>query len=107
MLRPPDHTKAASPTSGINLCPPSPSTKSDRSTRPPPTPATRVLQILNDFLAFQAPVLVISYDSYRKYAAKINAVGSIGLLVCDEGHRLKNDKGSKVTCELRCTAPRP
>lgn len=52
-------------------------------------------------------MLVISYDSYRKYAAKINAVGSIGLLVCDEGHRLKNDKGSKTMQALQgCPARR-
>ena len=50
---------------------------------------------LDDFLKFKAPVLVISYDSYRKFAERINSLNTIGLLVCDEGHKLKK-QGSKT-----------
>ncbi|KAH8067009.1 hypothetical protein JL720_12518 [Aureococcus anophagefferens] len=35
------------------------------------------------------PVLVISYESYRAKAAAVNAIKDVGLLVCDEAHRLK------------------
>ncbi|KPA79098.1 putative DNA repair and recombination protein RAD54 [Leptomonas pyrrhocoris] len=35
-------------------------------------------------------VLVISYDQLRKYVTRISGLRSIELVVCDEGHRLKN-----------------
>lgn len=35
-------------------------------------------------------VLVISYDQLRKYITRISGLRSIELVVCDEGHRLKN-----------------
>jgi SNF2 family DNA or RNA helicase len=35
-------------------------------------------------------VLVISYDQLRKYITRISSLRSIELVVCDEGHRLKN-----------------
>lgn len=35
------------------------------------------------------PVLVISYESFRNYATVLNE-SEVGLLLCDEGHRLKN-----------------
>ena len=35
------------------------------------------------------PVLVISYESYRAKASAVNAIKDVGLLVCDEAHRLK------------------
>jgi DNA repair and recombination RAD54-like protein len=37
----------------------------------------------------ETPILVISYDTFRLHVDAL-ATGSIGLLVCDEGHRLKN-----------------
>lgn len=36
-----------------------------------------------------APVLIISYETFRIYANILNA-SEVGLLLCDEGHRLKN-----------------
>lgn len=36
-----------------------------------------------------SPVLIISYESFRNYA-NILTVSDVGLLLCDEGHRLKN-----------------
>ncbi|CCW66057.1 unnamed protein product [Phytomonas sp. Hart1] len=35
-------------------------------------------------------VLVISYDQLRKYITRISSLKSVELVVCDEGHRLKN-----------------
>ncbi|KEG09261.1 DNA repair and recombination protein RAD54 [Trypanosoma grayi] len=35
-------------------------------------------------------VLVISYDQLRKYISRISTLKSVELVVCDEGHRLKN-----------------
>lgn len=35
-------------------------------------------------------VLVISYDQLRKYVERLSGLRSIELVVCDEGHRLKN-----------------
>ncbi|KAG5503416.1 hypothetical protein JKF63_05555 [Porcisia hertigi] len=35
-------------------------------------------------------VLVISYDQLRKYVDRLSGLRSIELVVCDEGHRLKN-----------------
>ena len=39
-----------------------------------------------------------SYESYRKYAALLNGptAAPVGLMVCDEGHRLKSSGGSKT-----------
>ncbi|KYR01271.1 SNF2-related domain-containing protein [Tieghemostelium lacteum] len=38
----------------------------------------------------KADVLVISYDQLRIYCDEICKIPTIGLVVCDEGHRLKN-----------------
>ncbi|SCU66368.1 DNA repair and recombination protein RAD54, putative [Trypanosoma equiperdum] len=35
-------------------------------------------------------VLVISYDQLRKYISRISTLKSVELVVCDEGHKLKN-----------------
>eukprot|EP01064_Diplonema_japonicum_P027832 TRINITY_DN4132_c0_g1_i1.p1 TRINITY_DN4132_c0_g1~~TRINITY_DN4132_c0_g1_i1.p1 ORF type:complete len:1051 (+),score=283.91 TRINITY_DN4132_c0_g1_i1:1466-4618(+) len=35
-------------------------------------------------------VLVISYDQLRKYEQRFKSMTQIGLVICDEGHRLKN-----------------
>ena len=65
-----------------------------------------------------SPVLIVSYEQFRRYAGLINggaaAAGSgastksgaakrgcdVGLLVCDEGHRLKNSDGNQTIAAL-------
>ncbi|EGC30980.1 hypothetical protein DICPUDRAFT_50468 [Dictyostelium purpureum] len=37
-----------------------------------------------------ADVLIISYDQLRIYCEDVCKISSIGLVICDEGHRLKN-----------------
>jgi len=49
--------------------------------------------------AYTAPnskvhVLIISYDSFRRQVEKLNKPGLCDLLICDEAHRLKNNKTS-------------
>eukprot|EP01052_Picozoa_sp_SAG31_P009467 SAG31_NODE_497_length_14862_cov_6.951568_12_plen_177_part_00 len=43
----------------------------------------------------QHDVIIISYELYRKHASQLN-VPKVGLLVCDEGHRLKNSSSNKT-----------
>ncbi len=35
------------------------------------------------------PILIISYETFRLHAAVLHS-GRVGLVICDEGHRLKN-----------------
>ena len=35
------------------------------------------------------PVLIISYETFRSHADILNK-SEIGIVICDEGHRLKN-----------------
>ena len=54
-----------------------------------------------------SPVLIISYELFRKFASKINAVPKLEVIICDEGHRLKNAAGTQTTRALRaCVARR-
>ncbi|MDP2435180.1 MAG: DEAD/DEAH box helicase [archaeon] len=61
-------------------------------------------QLIHDW--GQAPpkrsLLITSYDQYRQHHKRINAV-RYGLIVCDEGHRLKNP-AAQISCALM-TAP--
>jgi len=59
-----------------------------------------------------SPVLIISYEQYRRFSKQINGMGSarrggassstgasshpVGLLICDEGHRLKQAGGNQT-----------
>jgi SNF2 family DNA or RNA helicase len=50
-----------------------------------------------------SPVLLISYEMLRKYVALLTmpaAGAAVGLLICDEGHRLKNTAGNQTTDAL-------
>lgn len=52
-------------------------------------------------------VLIISYDLFRRNSAILSEATNIGLLVVDEGHRLKNTAGTKVLTalnSLKCSA---
>eukprot|EP00117_Sycon_ciliatum_P011307 scpid41895/ scgid12842/ DNA repair and recombination protein RAD54-like; RAD54 homolog len=54
-------------------------------------------QIDRDILSFlkqsgrriPSPILIISYETFRLHAHALHS-GSVGLVICDEGHRLKN-----------------
>ena len=38
-----------------------------------------------------SPILIISYETFRLYTAILHN-GEVGLVMCDEGHRLKNSE---------------
>jgi len=52
------------------------------------------------------PVLIISYESFRSHV-EVLSLGEIGLVICDEGHRLKNQDNQtyqalvKIKCKRR------
>lgn len=53
------------------------------------------------------PLLVISYELFRNHAEALNRVGALDVIICDEGHRLKNALGTKTTLALgNCIAQR-
>lgn len=54
------------------------------------------------------PLLIISYDMFRIYAEAINCCHhSIEVLICDEGHRMKNHQETKTNAALQqCVAQR-
>ncbi len=49
----------------------------------------------------QSEVLIISYDLFRMNATLLNQAKQIGLLIVDEGHRLKNSGGSLTLTALQ------
>ncbi|CAF0735745.1 unnamed protein product [Adineta ricciae] len=66
---------------------------------------------LKTFMLSQArrsasPVLIISYEAFRSHAAILHR-GQVGLIICDEGHRLKNAENQtydalfKLDCRRR------
>ncbi len=66
--------------------------------------------IVNQFITSHAavhPVLIISYDMFRIFSEALNTVNTFEVLVCDEGHRLKNALGTKTTSAIdNCIATR-
>jgi SNF2 family DNA or RNA helicase len=49
----------------------------------------------------QSEVLIISYDLFRMNASLLNQAKQIGILIVDEGHRLKNSGGSLTLTALQ------
>ena len=50
-------------------------------------------------------VLVISYDQLRKYVERLVKITSVDLVICDEGHRLKNAEIKTTKVPTRVTPP--
>ena len=48
----------------------------------------------------QSEVLILSYELFRMHVKVIRDAKNIGILVVDEGHRLKNTAGSQVLTAL-------
>ena len=58
---------------------------------------------VNRFITTHAsvhPVLVINYEMFRSFSDALNTVTSLEVLICDEGHRLKNAYGNKTSLAL-------
>ncbi|KAL7716675.1 DNA repair and recombination protein RAD54B [Entamoeba marina] len=55
-------------------------------------------QKVADFVTSYVPVLIISYEQVRSHVEELKKT-KIGLIVCDEGHRIKNSS-SKTTIAL-------
>ena len=51
------------------------------------------------------PVLIISYETFRLHAAPLHA-GEVGLVLCDEGHRLKNSENQTYQALMKLKAKR-
>lgn len=48
-----------------------------------------------------SPILIISYDMFRRHSGALNTVPNLDIMVCDEGHRLKNSGGTKTISALK------
>ncbi|PVD23054.1 hypothetical protein C0Q70_16316 [Pomacea canaliculata] len=51
------------------------------------------------------PVLIISYETFRLHASVLHK-GSVGLVICDEGHRLKNSENQTYQALANLNAER-
>ena len=61
------------------------------------------LQMIRGFVPLkpnQSEVLIISYDLFRMNVSLLHEAKQIGLLIVDEGHRLKNSAGSLTLTAL-------
>lgn len=43
------------------------------------------------------PILIVSYETFRLHASVLHSGGKAGLVICDEGHRLKNCENQTYT----------
>ena len=63
---------------------------------------------MNEFIKShptRRPLLVLGYEKFCIYAAALNTIPDLELVICDEGHRLKNASGTKTTITLgNCVA---
>lgn len=70
---------------------------------------TQVEQAVDDFLTTRKfDVFVVSYETLRIHASRFHVDGACDLLICDEAHRLKNDKTLTSQVQHSCalaTAP--
>uniref|UniRef100_A0A7S2W8P1 DNA repair and recombination protein RAD54B n=1 Tax=Rhizochromulina marina TaxID=1034831 RepID=A0A7S2W8P1_9STRA len=71
-------------------------------------PGKEAETVVKEFLEMPPPVLILSYESYRKFAPALNrsplsstANAAVGLMICDEGHRLKSSGGNKTMQALQ------
>lgn len=48
------------------------------------------------------PVLIISYETFRLHSHEL-VKGEIGIVICDEGHRLKNRENQTYNALGKCT----
>jgi DNA repair and recombination protein RAD54 and RAD54-like protein len=56
----------------------------------------KTTELLTNYMANKssrcgAPILIISYETFRLYSHILNA-SDVGMVLCDEGHRLKNSE---------------
>ena len=50
---------------------------------------------------FNKKILVTSYSMYSKFHSELNKISRLDVIICDEGHRLKNARGNNLTEALR------
>jgi DNA repair and recombination protein RAD54B len=62
---------------------------------------SKVLSAFSHDSLFNKKILVTSYSMYSKFSEELNQIGRLDVLICDEGHRLKNAKGNNLTEALR------
>lgn len=48
----------------------------------------------------QFPLMILSYDSFRIFSNALGMISNLDLLICDEGHRLKNPEANITSREL-------
>ncbi|XP_069835455.1 DNA repair and recombination protein RAD54-like isoform X2 [Dendropsophus ebraccatus] len=56
-------------------------------------------------LRVPSPILIISYETFRLHAEVLHK-GSVGMVICDEGHRLKNSENQTYQALNQLNTPR-
>lgn len=51
------------------------------------------------------PILIISYETFRLHSSVLHS-GKVGVVICDEGHRLKNCENLTYTALSQLQTPR-